>query len=599
MVSRLYRRAVVFLLIFAASGILTYWGYRAAERAPYGAGDQFYGVWRGEEIDRSPVGVDDANIFFVYSRNLADGHGLVWNVGGERVEGYSSALWVAIGAIVFKLGLSIEIALLVLSVTLIATTLSLLVFELDAHLRPYYDSSTTLSAAGMMVAIWSLAVPGYLVWSGLSLMETGLWSAILIAATVVVLAEIRNQEPGAKHRWTMAGLIVALLLARPEGMLWAMFFALLYSGVILVRDRRTPVALKSLALLVATYVTAIGVLTAFRLAYFGYPLPNTYYAKISPSLLYNLETGSGYLLQFMGSNPLLWLLVPTAAVAAAYGAEKLRGHDRQSAGPGRRTDIAIVAVSLVVLLGIAVPVLVGGDHFVLYRFFQPVWPLIVVPAILLAARLIAPRLKQAKLRGIAALRVTGLLAFVFAVGLLNDVSWSDLALHDIQIEFRYAQLGRETGKYMNEAFASGPLPAVGVILAGGFRYRYEGEVVDLMGLNLTEMAHQPGDRHGFKNHAAFNPEVFYRLQPELLLPWLVPSLQQLPPYYTFAWFVLPLKGMQNEERFRELYALAVIRPKTSPTEALLSGLFRRDFLKELASSDAFDIFFLKPDAPVR
>jgi len=32
---------------------------------------------------RSLIGVDDAQIYFVYMQNLADGHGFVYNVGGE------------------------------------------------------------------------------------------------------------------------------------------------------------------------------------------------------------------------------------------------------------------------------------------------------------------------------------------------------------------------------------------------------------------------------------------------------------------------------------------------------------------------------------
>ena len=34
-----------------------------------------------------------------YAKNLAEGHGLVWNPGGERVEGYYNPLWVLLMAI--------------------------------------------------------------------------------------------------------------------------------------------------------------------------------------------------------------------------------------------------------------------------------------------------------------------------------------------------------------------------------------------------------------------------------------------------------------------------------------------------------------------
>ena len=48
---------------------------------------------------------DDAGISFTYARNLAEGHGLVLNPGGERVEGYSNPAWVFLLALAIKLGL--------------------------------------------------------------------------------------------------------------------------------------------------------------------------------------------------------------------------------------------------------------------------------------------------------------------------------------------------------------------------------------------------------------------------------------------------------------------------------------------------------------
>jgi hypothetical protein len=37
---------------------------------------------------------DDAMVSMQYARNLAEGNGLVWNAGGERVEGFTNFLWV-------------------------------------------------------------------------------------------------------------------------------------------------------------------------------------------------------------------------------------------------------------------------------------------------------------------------------------------------------------------------------------------------------------------------------------------------------------------------------------------------------------------------
>ncbi|HSG82692.1 MAG TPA: hypothetical protein VLC48_10600, partial [Gemmatimonadota bacterium] len=254
-------RLAVFLPVLAICTALTVWGYRAAQNAPYGAADQFYGVWRSDAIDRAPVGVDDANIFFVYGRNLAAGEGLVWSEGGERVEGYSSTLWLAIVTPLFKLGLPVEKALTILGVLLTAAVLTLLGLEVGRQLRS--AGAATAWLGGAAVIVWSLAVPGYLVWCCLTLMETGLWSAVLIVATAVVLAEIRGEGQRPRHRRAMGFLVVALLLTRPEGMLWAGFFAALYAGAIALRDRDWRGALGSFGILVAIYVATLATLTAF------------------------------------------------------------------------------------------------------------------------------------------------------------------------------------------------------------------------------------------------------------------------------------------------------------------------------------------------
>ena len=52
--------------------------------------------WLG--YDKPTYGIDDANIYFVYMKHLARGHGFVWNTGSERVEGFTSLLWTLIGS---------------------------------------------------------------------------------------------------------------------------------------------------------------------------------------------------------------------------------------------------------------------------------------------------------------------------------------------------------------------------------------------------------------------------------------------------------------------------------------------------------------------
>ena len=59
---------------------------------------------------------DDAMISMRYARNLAEGHGLVWNPG-ERVEGYSNPLWTLWMALIHATGVSDERASLLVMVS--------------------------------------------------------------------------------------------------------------------------------------------------------------------------------------------------------------------------------------------------------------------------------------------------------------------------------------------------------------------------------------------------------------------------------------------------------------------------------------------------
>ena len=66
---------------------------------------------------------DDAFISFRYARNLAEGHGLVWNIG-ERVEGYTNFLWTLCMTPAFLFGVEPVFYSYVLSITAYACTLT-------------------------------------------------------------------------------------------------------------------------------------------------------------------------------------------------------------------------------------------------------------------------------------------------------------------------------------------------------------------------------------------------------------------------------------------------------------------------------------------
>jgi hypothetical protein len=71
------------------------------------------------------LGIDDAYIYFVYAKNLAHGHGFVYNIGGERVEGFTSMLWVLICSLAYRLFTDTYFrqALMVLNIVMISFAL--------------------------------------------------------------------------------------------------------------------------------------------------------------------------------------------------------------------------------------------------------------------------------------------------------------------------------------------------------------------------------------------------------------------------------------------------------------------------------------------
>jgi arabinofuranosyltransferase len=135
------------------------------------------------------------------------------------------------------------------------------------------------------------------------------------------------------------------------------------------------------------------------------------------------------------------------------------------------------------------------------------------------------------------------------------------------------------------------LPSLGVIRAGGIKYTYPGEVIDLMGINNLTMAHNGGSRVGEKNHAAFEKPTFYQLQPDLLSAkivsnedWIYKEIELRKSWDN----TVPLKGLYDEAAFLERYRYAKIYSMRTAEQALVAW-FRNDFLHDLETGGAFVI----------
>jgi arabinofuranosyltransferase len=464
-------------------------------------------------LGRPSTGIDDADIFFVYARNMAAGHGWVYNVGGEAVEGFTSLLWAQVCSGVALLSPKLELPLFLINLLLGTVVVGVCLRRTG---RP-----------GLLLLLVA-TVPAWFAWCQVTLMETGLWCLWITLLGLAV----------AERRTVAVCLLLPLLVAtRPESMLWGGW------AVLLLVMRQPPAErLRSGVSAMLPFVATLAALVAYRLWYFGYPVPNTYYAKVSPDRLANIWNGSQYLLRYATGNAAV-LLVLAAAIMVLIRR--------------RRERPASFWLMLFLLPGLGIPVLVGGDHFGGYRFFQPLWPLLCLVAVnewpKWASRF-HPRVVQAAL---ALLLVGGWLLFPFTSKLRQ--------------EFRIAREGRANGAALCEMFRDlDPLPTVAVITAGGNKLAYPGHVYDLMGLNSTEMGHAPGDGATYKNHTGFNRGVFYRWQPDILLCGDSPAFD-----------ALVLNGLHGEPRFMTLYSKCTLHRNG----ASLSAFYRNEFLGQLAGKE--------------
>jgi arabinofuranosyltransferase len=530
------------------------------------------------------IGIDDANIYFVYAKNLANGHGFVYNVGGERVEGFTSFLWTLLSALAFRLSAYPEAILLAINIALLSVgiTVALRYLQNDFLDRHRSQQKTLIYSAAFLILL--LTSPRYIVWNTITLMENALWSTLLLVTTIFVIKD--HPSPGAMNLGLIP-LLILLVLTRPESVLWGAVFI----GIFFLREaseKGATSALKNVAPSLLTFVLTIGLLRLLQFLYFGYLLPNTFYAKVSPSFTYNLAQGVIYLSKYIISDPIVLLSVIAIV---------LSGVDTTFRMFSKRipTDGSFF-LSIVAVTGLLAPVITGGDHFGSFRLYQNIYPIEVLCLLYFADRIL-PRFLESIRR--SSLPQWTKRAFRFSSALMLLVVFLPFQLYmwnsiksEIDIEFNVADYGRKNGAFIQQLFSSLPrLPSLGVVTSGGIKYSYDGEVVDLMGLNNTIMAHNRGDRKGIKNHAAFDIDTFYQLQPDIVWPltvlekdWQYSELGIKESWENREGF----KGLFDQPQFLELYSYAKVKSKTGNRYALI-GWFKKDFLKQLGTNPDFQV----------
>jgi hypothetical protein len=375
-----------------------------------------------------------------------------------------------------------ERVLLVVSVCLVAITLAGLIGFVRRDVWPRGGAGVhdgTVWALVVALLAWTFLSPTYVVWSMVSLMETPLWGLVVTLGTISAARGVGTRSQG----WSLAAWVALALLTRPEGMLVALVWIAARGFALWYQSGGWKEALRRSIVPGTVYgITLLGLL-AFRLAYFGYPLPNTFYAKVSPSLAYNLRHGLEYLARFV-----LWQILTIAALGAALAfvvdylspAGRRSGADPEDPVRFWRASVFVFSVSL--LAGIAAPVLSGGDSFPYFRFFQPFWPMLGVPLVAWLASWVEPRPVGVgrAVHGAGALTCFALGIFLTAYLAIHP-RWDRFVLGRpeigyIGVSYQIAAQNRAVGEDLNRVLGATPAESLGVLAAGGVGVTYRGPI---------------------------------------------------------------------------------------------------------------------------
>ena len=297
---------------------------------------------------------DDAFISFRYTRNLLEGHGLVFNPG-EYVEGYTNFLWILeLAAIWGIFGLRPEHAAPWLSVAYTIATIAAMLWWVVR-----LPSLRNRGLVGWMALGLVCSSATFAVWTSGGGLETRQFTFFIVAA-VVCLSLYANSRAGLL---TASFCLAAAELTRPKGLLLAACCFAWFAVQRLATERKISAPLiRDMLLLVAPFVVLVAAHFLFRYSYYGEWLPNTYYAKhVRPWY----ESGFRYLTAAALETG-LYLLLPLALLARRSRWQMHR--DGSFALP-----LLCVAAHMAYLLPI------GGDHFE-FRPLDFYWPLLAVPA---------------------------------------------------------------------------------------------------------------------------------------------------------------------------------------------------------------------------
>ncbi len=415
---------------------------------------------------------DDSFITFRYVKNFTDGNGLVFNIG-EKVEGYTCFLWVLTLSGAKVIGTNFISASQTLGI--IASLLALFfTFRISTNIfpknkHPFFNFVFSMAAVVMLVSNGAFAY-----WS-VSGMETGLFAFLVTLGIYLYLKE--NNNSGLFPYSAIVFLLASL--SRPEGNL---IFAItvLHKIIITFRTEKKEgeskikiLASKRNIMWILIYAVPALIYMIWRYSYYGYWLPNTFYAKTGTSIEY-FKAGIDYFWDFSKTYGLYGIL-PALTLLNLKQKEKFSQY------------LYLLMVFFIFTLYV---VLVGGDVLRPGRFFVPLLPVYYI--LIQEAFYNLVQLWENKSKVSASVTATIVLAIAIVYGYYSYTSQYDTIKRYSELENGLVQKMQITANWLkNKQTAEGKRLTVAATTIGAISYYSETELIDMLGLTDKTIAHDP------------------------------------------------------------------------------------------------------------